>query len=59
VKTDIKKVRVMRVLTASGVCKEEGEGIYSHNALSTFLSDTHHIAIAKFVYFSLTLSTSV
>ncbi|KAF2430074.1 S-adenosyl-L-methionine-dependent methyltransferase [Tothia fuscella] len=42
-------VRIMRVLTSSGVFTEVGEATYKHNTLSTTLSNPGFLSTAKFL----------
>jgi hypothetical protein len=44
------EVRLMRVLLASGVFKEVGEDVYSHNKLSATLSIPAFLGMVKFTY---------
>jgi hypothetical protein len=41
-------VRIMRVLTCSGVFTEVGEEVYKHNKLSTTLSNAGFLSTVKF-----------
>jgi len=42
------EVRVMRVLTGSGIFKEMGEELYSHNGLSAVLSNPAFLSTTRF-----------
>lgn len=48
-------MRLMRILTSSGVFKEVGAEIYSHNQLSTTLSIPAFLGMVKFTYVLLPL----